>query len=322
MSIAQAEPWAGKKSKKTGVVYIAAEGQGGFQKRIEAYKRHRDVKGLPFALITQAPNMGTAESHVDALAESVEARMQEMGGEVGVIVLDTLARVMAGAEENNAADMMIFIRNAQALADRFGCLVIVVHHTGKEPGKGPRGSSAFIPATDALIRIENSGDGIRTATLERQKDGESGLQMKFRLKTVVVGQDEDGERVESCVVDVVEAWNMPTATSMNKEAEKKKKEPRGGQIDVLKLVEETMNTSGRLIEDQEGLPVEEDGGIIATVPQSTMVVEREAANRMAKARDLWGTDGNSFRRHLRLLQSKGHIVLYGQQYIALSGLSP
>ena len=47
----------------------------------------------------------------------------------GVIFIDTVAKSIGGADENGAG-MAMFLVNAQALAEHFGCLVLGVHHTG------------------------------------------------------------------------------------------------------------------------------------------------------------------------------------------------
>ena len=47
--IATGRDWNGHKVKQGLVVYVASEGGTGFQKRIEAFKRHYKVDSLPSA---------------------------------------------------------------------------------------------------------------------------------------------------------------------------------------------------------------------------------------------------------------------------------
>jgi RecA-family ATPase len=71
-----------------------------------------------------------------------------------MIWLDTLARTFGAGDENSQKDMNAFITGVDRLRDTFRCVVGVVHHTGKEDGKGLRGSSALYAAMDTVIRTE------------------------------------------------------------------------------------------------------------------------------------------------------------------------
>ena len=57
------------------------------------------------------------------------------------VALDTLARCMGEADENSARDMGRFVNRCAAIEQHFGCVVVVVHHVGKDPTRGGRVSA-------------------------------------------------------------------------------------------------------------------------------------------------------------------------------------
>ena len=125
-----------------------------------------------------------------------------MGRPPSLIVLDTLSQMLHGAEENGAG-MTAFIQNAQALSTRFDCFVLAVHHTGYGPQDRMRGHSSLRGAVDAAIRVDRLPDGYSSAvTFEKNKDGKSDIRVTATLRTIVVGKDEDGDDVDTLVVDV------------------------------------------------------------------------------------------------------------------------
>lgn len=84
---------------------------------------------------------------------------------------------------------------------KFNCVVVCVHHTGKNAALGMRGWSGLHGATDAEFEV-SAKNGIRYVHIRKMKDGEDGLGWSFALKQVVVGED-DGDPVTTCVVDLL-----------------------------------------------------------------------------------------------------------------------
>lgn len=60
-ALARGVPWRGRKVRQTNVVYVAAEGAGGFRKRMQAYGIHNEVElstlGAPLGVLASAPNL-------------------------------------------------------------------------------------------------------------------------------------------------------------------------------------------------------------------------------------------------------------------------
>ena len=65
-------------------------------------------------------------------------------------MIDTLSRSMRGVDENTAKDMGIFVDNCERIGRHFGCIVIVVHHAGKNADNGAKGSIALPAAADVM----------------------------------------------------------------------------------------------------------------------------------------------------------------------------
>lgn len=118
--------------------------------------------------------------------------------------MDTLARAIAGDDENSAQDMAAFIGRVSSIARETGAAVLVVHHPGKDDARGMRGSTALFAACDAVIKVTANGD-LREVATEKVKDGVIGPLFSYRLKQVELGIDDDGDPITSCVVEGADA---------------------------------------------------------------------------------------------------------------------
>jgi RecA-family ATPase len=145
--VAMGRAWAGREVMQGAVVYITGEGVEGFKRRMIAMRRHYEVEGrrVPFLMIPVAPDLGHASGDDLALIEDVRAYLASIGNPpVRAIAIDTLARTMKGADENAAKDMTTFVDNCERIGAAFGCIVLGVHHAGKDVAKGSRGSNAWM----------------------------------------------------------------------------------------------------------------------------------------------------------------------------------
>lgn len=215
LAIAAGKPWRGRTTRRGLVVYIAGEGANSVRSRVAAYRAANPEigDGLPFAIVPQAVDFMNPGS-VLTLIETVQAAEAECGEKAALLIIDTFARAIPGANENDAADVGTAVAHADALRMRLGCCVGFVHHAGKDPTKGARGSSALRAATDTEILIEGL-TGPRTATVTKQRDLEAGAPMPFDLVAVEIGMDpDDGQPVTSCVVKHVEADERPAPVTV------------------------------------------------------------------------------------------------------------
>ncbi|MCS0612906.1 AAA family ATPase [Massilia kyonggiensis] len=185
--------WYGMRITQCPVTYCVLEGESGMGKRIAAWEKYKAQK-MPDALrfITQQVDI-TSASDVEEMAHAI----CDAGGAHGLIVLDTLNRAAPGADENSSKDMGVIIANAKALQQLTGGMVLLVHHTGKDESKGMRGHSSLFAAMDCVIGVV-TGQGL-SWTVAKSKDDVTGTLHGFRLEQVVVGQDDDGDDITSCM---------------------------------------------------------------------------------------------------------------------------
>lgn len=206
LAIAAGTRWRGRNTKRGLVIYVAGEGAASVRARVAAYRiAHPEVPaGLPFAIVPQAVDFLDAQS-VGALLSTIAAAQSECGEQAALIIVDTFARALPGADENSAQDVGQAVAWADVIRTETGAAVGFVHHSGKDPAKGARGSSALRAATDTEILIEGLA-GQRTATVSKQRDLEAGDPMPFELVPVEIGADpEDGQPVTSCTVRHLDA---------------------------------------------------------------------------------------------------------------------
>ncbi len=184
--VAMGREWAGREVMQGAVVYITGEGVEGFKRRLIAMRRHYEVEGarVPFLMVPVAPDLGHNSGDDAALVQDVRDYLATIGNPpLRAIAIDTLARTMKGADENAAKDMTTFVDNCERIGAAFGCIVIGVHHAGKDVAKGSRGSNALDGAVDVMWSVEKHEAG-STATIHHMKDAEAGSSWQFRLLPV------------------------------------------------------------------------------------------------------------------------------------------
>lgn len=211
--IAQGIPWRGKKVRQGPVVYIAAEGAGGIRKRLLAYALHHglNLADIPIYVIDAAPNFMLKQDALDVCASVLSLNL----GSIALVVVDTFAQVMPGANENSGEDVGLALRHAKGINRSLKATVMLVHHAGKDTTKGARGWSGLRAAADGELEIARSGNA-RALRLSKSKDGEDNTIFGFALEVVNIGMDEDGDIISSCVV--IEAANaMPGPNKVRKD---------------------------------------------------------------------------------------------------------
>ena len=202
-AITRGVEWRANRVTRGGVVHVVAEGRAGFKKRLRAYAHEHEVElsELP-AIIADAPNLREpkdAAALTHAILEWVKS-----AGPVVAVVIDTLSATTPGGNENSGEDMGLVLSHCKLIHQSTGALVILIHHSGKDATRGARGWSGLRAAADAEIEIIRNGD-YRVARISKLKDAEDGQEFAFKLKTVQLGRDAEGEVETSCVIEHVDA---------------------------------------------------------------------------------------------------------------------
>lgn len=228
-AIARGIDWCGAKVKQGRVVILAAEGGGGYGKRVQAYCRQYDIDAasLDIGIINARPNIMEVDE-VREIAKAIKA-----SGGCAVLIMDTLAQVTPGANENSGEDMGRALAHARVLAEVTGAMVVLVHHSGKDQSKGSRGWSGMLGAVDVEIAVIRDEDrNYREFRVTKQKDGEDGLRHAFKLDVVTLGEDADGDKITSCVVVFTEVQKKAS-----REPDKKIKRRGQWQRHILEVIE-------------------------------------------------------------------------------------
>ena len=206
--VALGKAWHGKRVTKAPVLYVPLEGKDGFRKPVKALEQVHGDAGDFFALLiphvaldkTKGGEVGRDE--VIAAAHELETKCQQ---QVGLIVIDTYARAIAGDDENSAAEAMAYLEKRAGEIRQTGAAVLTLYHPNKQGAL--RGSTAQPAGLDFIMHIARNGSR-RTLKVEKVKDGEEGVLFDFDLETVTLGADSEGEAITSCTVTVTQAQRV------------------------------------------------------------------------------------------------------------------
>jgi len=179
--------WFGHAIKKHGAtIYITSEGLSDMKFRIMAWEQHYGVSAdeVPFFLIHNTINFMSNDDTLRLL--KTVAYIAKLHGAPTAVFVDTISRVLPGADENLQKDMTIFIAACDAVRQAFKCSVTGVHHTSRNGNL--RGSTVFEGAADYILMIEReSGDSFGTIFAKKIKTAQDGWEKAFELRSVDVG---------------------------------------------------------------------------------------------------------------------------------------
>lgn len=242
----------GKATRQGPVVYIAGEGGAGLGKRRNALAA---VQGLPddtqIYFLRRQLNLRSTLEDMMKLVEAIGALQIKPA----LVIIDTLARAFAGGNENASEDMGAFVSVVGALQQALDCAVLFVHHTGKDEAKGMRGHSNLLGAIDTELEVkklspEGSEERIGEMTVTKQKDGEDGFALTYRLEKVAISEiDPDASSLAVVPADRDE---------LGSRAQHKKKLPPTQQA-ALKALQMAVEEAGKSV-------------VMHNVPQGTLCV--------------------------------------------------
>ena len=205
-AIAGDKPWLECPVKDGPVVYVAAEGGSGLKQRVAALTKHESYPtDLPCYFHTEAVQF-LVEDEVTKFAAAINDQCEQPV----LIVIDTLARCFVGGDENSARDMGNFIAGVDQLRRDMDAAVVVIHHTGKNPLHGARGSSALMGAADTMIECSGQQERYFKLQCEKQKDSEPFPDVSVALKPIDLGND----RTSCVIVSLLDAPPPPKPQSV------------------------------------------------------------------------------------------------------------
>ena len=165
-SLITGAPFAGEYmvAATVNVVYAAGEGIGGLPGRLKALLskfQFNQSERRRFLVARQVPQLYDESSplSIDAFVEQFK---KEHGSwlEGGVLIIDTWARAVAGANENDTGDTTLIIDALMRAQVQLNCTIIVIHHSNKagtaEDGLNIRGSTNIPASFDAVFHTRKS----------------------------------------------------------------------------------------------------------------------------------------------------------------------
>ena len=181
---------------KGSACYVLGEGVGGLRKRVQAWKEKRGMLGKieGFAAIPYTFDLtGAGEAEV---GEILRLSREKLGAVPSLVVLDTVSKHFGPGDENATVDMKAFTDCCGRFTEA-GAAVLLVHHTGKDPGRGMRGNYTLVANIDTVIYCEEFGQR-RGMDLICQKQKDAGFFAPYRVHNEEVAF---GDGVTSLVLD-------------------------------------------------------------------------------------------------------------------------
>ena len=216
--VATGTPFHGRQVKKGSVIFVAGEGHSGLRRRLSAWEKHNNVSINGVSLfISKMP----AQFLEEQSALSVQIAIDEIVSREGkpeLIIIDTVARNFGPGDENATQDMGRFVAALDHLKVRYACTVLLIHHSGHSDKNRGRGATALKAALDAEFKAEKHGETI-TLKNTKMKDSAPPENISWRLKSVDIGANSDGEIITSAVLVSNHENNLPKIKPLSQSEE-------------------------------------------------------------------------------------------------------
>lgn len=200
LAVARGTPWRGRPTLQGLVAYLALESANGLRRRVKAYQQFHSLHELPFFDIAEPVALLDSVDVERVLAAIAEARVRATSMPA-LLVVDTMARAMAGGDENDGGDMGALIAACDRLRTETGATVLMIHHAGKDSTRGARGHSSLRAAVDTEIEVSGQRNP-RQARITKQRDLPSGDVLAFDVEPIEIGHDPDtGDAITACIVN-------------------------------------------------------------------------------------------------------------------------
>lgn len=194
-SVATGIDFGSRATKRKSVLFMLNEGQAGIGARAKAWMDHLGYQELDNVHVMEdTPDLMQSGS-VDQFIGDIDCE----GLRPGLIIIDTFSKATVNGDDNNANDMTRAFVNANRFANKFGALVLLIDHIGKESKRGVRGSSAKYGAADMVGIVKKTGSSVQL-TIVKQKEAEDGFTLTFRSVLQTTNNSQTGEKLRVPVV--------------------------------------------------------------------------------------------------------------------------
>ena len=219
--VAWGHDWFNRGVEHGSVLYVAAERAGLVKRRFAAFRLHHKIETLPLAVVSGSIDLCSSRTGAESIIGCGKRLADDSGLPLRLIVIDTVSRVLAGGDENSSKDIGALINNLAHIQAESKAHVLTLHHIPHEQNR-MRGHGALLAACDTTIKIEKSGD-IRTATIEKNNDGEEGERIAFTLESFELSRDENAIATTAPIVQPVDVSNIPARAVTRKLSDKQQR---------------------------------------------------------------------------------------------------
>jgi putative DNA primase/helicase len=252
LHIATGMAWHGHEVSQGDVVYVCGEGFNGIPLRVGAWTKHHDYEGpIPFYMTHEAVPIAKPGA-----AQSLIASIKAVSERPKLVIIDTLNRNFGGGSESDQDDMDLYLDASHILVKDLGCNVLTVHHSGKDPTRGPRGSTALPGAVYSNMEMCKPREGEWSLTTHKQKDGPEAPPVSINLVPVPLGEAEDNRgrvrSIGSLVVEVVDDLSIGASIAANITGKGRRKKLTSNQQILLGACR------GQVQNIPEGMPITVD----------------------------------------------------------------
>jgi AAA domain len=197
-AVSQGTDFLGKRTQPGLTIYLASESPESIRMRLQAYMRYHQCL-LPNLLVIQKPiDLYNSEEDSEKIIEIIKRVEEQREMKASLIVADTLARMMAGGDENSITAMQPVLNRMDRIMNSTLATVLLVHHTAKGASVA-RGHSSLRAHVDSEIGVFEE-DGIRKMLISKQRSlASKNQELPFNLLPIHMGYSVFGKPLSTCV---------------------------------------------------------------------------------------------------------------------------
>jgi hypothetical protein len=175
---------------------IAREGGTGFQRRVDAFKKHHNITDDTDRMVfMRSPvNLGDPAQFAE-----LKTAIETCGRQFKAVVVDTVGRALPGEDMFDPKSITRFMEHLQQIGEIAQGVSIGIHHENK--AGDVMGSIYFDNNSDFMFHVEREGDPAQgplrrgKITCVKQKDGEDGWARDVSYKFVDTDPNGEGSLV-------------------------------------------------------------------------------------------------------------------------------
>jgi AAA domain len=211
-------------NERVGSVYVVGEGKGSINARFAAAVIGATCPGKPpIAVMKRPPNLETDKGRKDFvyLLKAVDEKFRaEHGVRLGAFFMDTVAACFNIKKEDDAAEINRVCKIAIDIAEQTATVGILLQHFGKDPTRGPRGSSQWRGSAEMIVGVTADLDpmtgeliGKRGLVVMKARDDKQGPVCSWSLEKIEIGTTIIGAPITALYAKEDGPFELPTAAA-------------------------------------------------------------------------------------------------------------